>query len=174
MRTFIPTSPHIFMQQWFVTSAVFPHKSVAEGIKFIQTPELWGSGPLLMLGVPRFEIHEARGLTTFQDRKCVSFKAFDKQVHLVSNIQGDSVKVCIEDFGRIQAHIYPYKSQNTGFVLNLIVSQTPLSLFIQETPNLKHLTSQHTKQCLEKFMWQGMNATFTPDPILQRFRDIIE
>jgi hypothetical protein len=64
--------------------ASFPNIPVSVGQKFIHSPEKWGSGACLVIGVPRFEIESVAGVVAYQKDRLVQLRVKNEEISLIS------------------------------------------------------------------------------------------
>lgn len=149
------------MQHQILISIAFPHKSVQECKTLLHTPELWGSGPLLLLGVPRFRVQNPHSLILAENEKHIAFRALHRQVRLVSSHEGKQVDIRVDGLMHIKASIYDYNAgANQGHVLTLAVD-TEKDLLLKE----------NIENCLRHSLWQGLETVYAPLPGLVVFRN---
>ena len=163
----INTSPafaFVMMHECISISTCFPNHSPQQMSRFLQTPELWGSGPLLLLGVPRFHVHNGQHVFRCGDDKGVAFNIFDKEAMLISDKSGRRVDLHVEDIVHVRARVKSFRPNNQGCYLSLVLFDKTQNKKIMETP------PEHIQSALQNFLWQGMEKEYVSLSALNDFR----
>ena len=140
-------------------SVSFPHRPLSEGVKLLQTPEWWGTGPLLPFGVPNFQPENVEGPCKLFHKKAVAFEASSCPLRFSVTLHetGDRVDVNCNDLVRVQASVHPFNKH--GFLLNVLVD----SQGDAPDPDDISLWLQH-------FLFQSLDQDAPLLPVLDRFR----
>lgn len=147
----------LLMQYRIVTSIAFPHHSIEECKRVLHTPELWGTGPLLLLGIPPFKIYNPQNLVHINSDKCISFSILRKKMQLVSSQNASQIDIHVDNLCHIKAKIHEYNQK--GHVLNLIIESN------QDITSRKNI-----EECMKYGFWQGLEKDYTSHPMLDSFR----
>lgn len=162
----LPAFAYFMMQECISISTCFPNHSPQQMSRFLQTPELWGSGPLLLLGVRRFNVHHAHHLFQCGNDKGVSFNILGKEAKLISDKKGERVDLHLEDIMHVRARVHSFRPNDSGCYLSLILHDKTHDQKIMSTP------PGHIKAALENFLWQGMDEEYISLDTLDKFREI--
>jgi hypothetical protein len=161
----VPLFAYFLMQDYISISTCFPNHSPQQMSRFLQTPELWGSGPLLLLGVPRFQVHAGQHVFRSGDDKGVAFRMFNKDAVLISDRRGEHVDLRVQDTVHIRARVESFRPNNQGCYLSLLINdETPGRRLIAMSP-------EYIRSALHNFLWQGMETDFRAQTALEKFRE---
>lgn len=174
-----------------LVSVHFPHRSLFEGRKLLQTPEVWGSGPLLPFAMPCFTIEQAQGPVMVHKRAAVLIHTSEghKCRVMFCKDDPDQIYVCVggdEDnnkntFYRVHARVFPFcAATNTGFVLTLRVESEDMRLAspAAETGDLKDQglrasvwwSSDYIEWALQNCLFQAVDMRAKRIPALEQAR----
>lgn len=148
----------LMMNQCVLVSAAFPLHSPAEMTRLIHTPELWGTGPLLLLGVPRFHFVPIHRPVCNEHNTSVTCSVGGVPASITFHPQ--LVDVSIDNRVSLRLRVHPYDKDNRGSLLTM-------SMRSSESYPIDH---EYTRKTLERFMWSALDSPYARNPTFEAVR----
>lgn len=156
---------NLIMHQHIIATMTFPLRPLQQGLDLINTPEMWGTGALFSLGIPRFQTKSLSGIVQYQGQKCMNMQCvgpgWNMSMFLIGHSPSNQVEVVLPHM-RVRATVEPLSEQRSrlGFLMTIMVCGQSLDI-----------TQDTLETMMEFFPWESCRALVERDPVLERWRE---
>jgi hypothetical protein len=154
------------MQSKVYSSILFPSHSISEARSLLHTPESWGTGPLLLFGIPPFTVQKPRNMIVYEDEAAILFRVLNKELMLKSNPTQDKVQILFPDESYVSIRlnlIHKDTDPDRGYYLNVLIVSKTATLWWD---------TRYITQILKDRFFSSINNSVPLLPSLNHFREI--